>query len=41
MMKKMMIPVMISENDSLSPKVVEISPAPLSRKTRRRDVRII
>ena len=35
------MPVIISENDSLSPKTVEISPAPACRKAIRKAVRII
>ena len=38
MMKKMMMTMMISENESFSPNAVEISVAPFSRKTMRNEV---
>ena len=40
-MKKIMIPVMISENELLRPNMVEISPAPFSRNTIMNAVRIM
>ena len=39
--KKIIIPVIISENELLRPNIVEISPAPFSRKTIMNAVRII
>ena len=41
MMKKMMMPLRMSANDWLSPNAVEISPAPRSRNTSRKLVRIM